>query len=195
MKIIVFDTETTGFPLSEVSLEEQPYIVQFASITLGYDPEKSIMEEVQRIDQLIKPNCNIPLEVSKIHGIYDKDVADKPSMQECIHEIRDVFHKADVAVAHNLEFDQKLLNIELERLGLPKQFLPKQIFDTMKLSTDMCKIPNKRGGHKYPKLEEVYMFLFGKNFSGAHNAIYDVEATVHVLGKLIEKDIITPKEP
>jgi DNA polymerase III epsilon subunit-like protein len=193
MKIIIFDTETTGFP-NKGPLSGQPYVVQFASITLAYDSDKNTFTEIDRKNLFIKPDIPIPKEVSKIHGIYDKDVEDKPKIQEQIDIILEVFQNADIAIAHNLDFDKKMIEIQLLRTGKPKNFLPEQVFDSMHVATNLCKIPNARGGYKYPKLEELYKFLFKKSFPCAHNAIYDVEATVHVVGKLIEKKVIVPQK-
>jgi DNA polymerase III epsilon subunit-like protein len=59
MRITVFDTETTGFPVKEGRLDQQPYIVQFASITgeLGSD---GTYHEIGRENIFIKPPISIP---------------------------------------------------------------------------------------------------------------------------------------
>ena len=45
----------------------------------------------------------------------------------------------------------------------------------MKSTTNLCNIQGKYGP-KWPKLEELYNYLFNKNFQGAHRAINDVKA-------------------
>ena len=49
----------------------------------------------------------------------------------------------------------------------------------MQKSTNFCAIPSNGNyaGYKWTKLEELYQKLFGTTFSGAHDAMSDVEAT------------------
>ena len=81
MKICVFDTETTGFPVREWTLEQQPYIVQFAAIVGEIDENKNY-RELERYNFLIKPRIPIPFSSSQVHGIYDKDVENAPYIEE-----------------------------------------------------------------------------------------------------------------
>jgi DNA polymerase III epsilon subunit-like protein len=60
------------------------------------------------------------------------------------------------------------------------------IHDTMLESTDIVKIKRYRG-YKYPKLIELYKFLFNKEFDNQHNAIDDVNATFECYKKLCEE--------
>lgn len=48
--------------------------------------------------------------------------------------------KADVVVAHNIEYDQDVISYELERLGRPGEFHPKQSLCTMRSSTEYCQL-------------------------------------------------------
>lgn len=73
MRITVFDTETTGFPVKEGRLDQQPYIVQFAAITGELSSDGSYTE-TSRENILIKPAIPIPFGASQVHGIYDRDV-------------------------------------------------------------------------------------------------------------------------
>ena len=59
MKICVWDTETTGFPVKDGKLEQQPYIIQFAAIVSQLGEDGSITE-IERHDILIKPRVSIP---------------------------------------------------------------------------------------------------------------------------------------
>ncbi len=64
----------------------------------------------------------------------------------------------------------------------------------MKSTVDFCAIPGRGIGFKFPKLNEIHKKLFGAYFEGAHSAIYDVEATVKVLQKLLQLDVIKIEE-
>ena len=60
MRIIVFDTETTGLPSSKFTLDEQPYVIQFAAVVYEYNIGSKVLEEVEQINWYIKPKIEIP---------------------------------------------------------------------------------------------------------------------------------------
>ena len=57
----------------------------------------------------------------------------------------------------------------------------------MKQSVDFCQLPGRGFGFKYPKLNELYKKIHGEHFSGAHDAMIDVEATLKCLSHLVKK--------
>jgi DNA polymerase III epsilon subunit-like protein len=195
MKIIIFDTETTGFPSPNLGLAEQPYICQFASLTIDVDLENRKIKPIRKVDQLLKPAVAIPLECTHVHKITDEMVAGKPTFAEWADKLLEIFHEADVAVAHNISFDQKVIEAELERVGKNKNFLPGQTFDTMAETKELCMLPGKNGNFKSPRLEELYRFLFQKDFDGAHNAMNDVMATFYCARELMTRGVFVPREP
>lgn len=139
MKICVFDTETTGFPVRDGTLDQQPYIVQFAAIVGELDENKNY-KELERHNILIKPRIPIPFGASQVHGIYDKDVADKPYIEDEIEKIIKILNSADVVSGHNISYDEEVLGYELERLGRSGEYTPSQVICTMRSSTDHCKL-------------------------------------------------------
>lgn len=195
MKIIVFDTETTGFPSSGLSLEEQPYVCQFAAIVYEYDFDAKTLTEIFREDQMIKPLVEIPHDSSMIHGLTTEMVADSPTFKEYAPRLLELFGRCDMAVAHNISFDREVIANELLRSGFAKEFLPEETFDTMTSTKELCKLPGRMGGYKSPKLAELHMFLFNKNFDNAHNALADVIATGNCLEDLIKRGICELSEP
>jgi DNA polymerase-3 subunit epsilon len=140
MKICVWDTETTGFPVKDGTLEQQPYIIQFAAIVSEYSDDGTVTE-IERHDILIKPRISIPFGASQVNGIYDKDVADVPYIEESIDTIMQVLNGADIVVGHNVSYDEGILGYELARLGRPGDYTPAQSICTMRSSTDYCKLP------------------------------------------------------
>ena len=61
---------------------------------------------------------------------------------------------------------------------------------TMKSSVDFCAI--KSGNRfKFPKLEELHHKLFNEGFSGAHNAMNDVEALTRCFWGLKERNLVS----
>lgn len=97
MIVTVWDTETTGFPVREGKLEQQPHIIQFAAISSEID-DTGILVEKNRHNFLINPRVTIPFGASQVHGIYDKDVVDAPGIEEKIDEIMKVLNGSDIVV-------------------------------------------------------------------------------------------------
>lgn len=189
MKICIWDTETTGFPVKEWKLEQQPYIIQFAAIVFDYSEDNSITE-TERHNILIKPRVSIPFGASQVNGIYDKDVADVPYIEEYIDTIMKVLNGTDIVVGHNISFDEEILWYELARLGRVWEYTPSQSICTMRSSTEYCKLPGRGFAWKSPKLSELHRFLFDEYFDGAHNAIVDVEATGRSFFELVKRGVI-----
>ena len=191
MNFLFFDTETTGLPLrSEVlSHPSQPHITQLGAIL------EINRNDAMVIDTLIKPDgwqispkaqalTGITLEMCEEAGIPIADAVDLFMMMAS---------NADFIVAHNIEFDQKLMAIEYARLN--QELHPTTVMCgrptlcTMKVSTPILKLPKKDGrvGYKWPKLEELYMFLTKKKLENAHSAIVDITATRECFNILVNE--------
>jgi len=139
VKILVFDTETTWFlNKKDLSLDAQPYIIQFAGIL--WELENGVYTEIERKNILIKPPISIPYWASQVHHIYDIDVRDAPVMSEVIDEIMDFIWKADAIIWHNIEYDEDMLLVELKRLEKLHLYTPDQVICTMKTTVDFCSI-------------------------------------------------------
>ncbi|MDA9129097.1 3'-5' exonuclease [Candidatus Gracilibacteria bacterium] len=189
MKILVFDTETTGFiNKKEFDLKKQPYIVQFAGI-LG-ELENGEYTELERINIFINPGIPIPYGASQVHHIYDIDVKDAPSMNTQIDTIMNFVNKADVLIGHNIEYDEDMLKLELKRYEKGYLYSPDYVLCTMKSTVDFCALLGKGERFKYPKLGELYKKLFGEYFIGAHDAMTDVEATQKCFLELEKQGIL-----
>ena len=106
-----------------------------------------------------------------------------------VDEFMDDFDQATFIVGHNIDFDKKILGAELIRLHRPDVMNSKHTYCTMQAGTNFCRIPG-RYGYKWPKLQELYVKLFGHDFEGAHNAMSDIEATQECFWELRKKGII-----
>lgn len=185
MKIFVFDTETTWFiNKKELDLEKQPKIIQFAWIL--WEIKNWNFKEEKRIDILINPWMAIPYWSSQVHHIYDIDVKDSPKISEVIDEIIYYINSPDIIIWHNIEFDENMLKLELKRLKKDFEYKPKQIICTMKSTVDFCSIRWNWERFKYPKLWELHKKLFWEYFTGAHDALTDVEATLRCFIELVK---------
>jgi len=189
MIICVWDTETTGFPVKDGKLEQQPYIIQFAAIVSELSDDGNI-REIERHDILIKPKISIPFGASQVNGIYDKDVEWVPHIENSIDHIMSVLNSADIVVGHNISYDEQILWYELDRLGRSGEYTPIQSICTMRTSTEYCKLPGRGFAWKSPKLSELHRFLFDEYFDGAHNALIDVEATGRSFFELVNRGVI-----
>lgn len=91
-------------------------------------------------------------------------------------------NNADRVVAHNYQFDSLIMASVLHRNGFELDALnlldSKPWYCTMLGTTDLCKLPGRFGKYKWPKLEELHKKLFGEGFSGAHDAMFDIKATM-----------------
>ena len=186
MKVLTFDTETTGFLASGKDKTDpaQPRIVQLAALLKDGD------KVLGQMNFMIKPDgWTVPFGAANVHGI-TTDIAEANGIPIVI--ALNVFNRfatlADLAVAHNFPYDDTVIQAEFARIGRVSAHVSKPSFDTMIASTDICKIPSKRGGFKYPKLIEAYKFFFGKEFDGAHNAMNDVEACAQIHEELVRRN-------
>lgn len=189
MKILVFDTETTWFiDKKEISLEKQPYIIQFAWIVWELNDWQ--YKEIKRINQFIKPKIAIPFWASQVHHIYDIDVKNSPAIEEKIDEFINIINECDAIIWHNIEYDEDMIKLELRRLKKEFLYNPKQVLCTMKNTVDFCALKWNWDRFKYPKLWELYKKLFWEYFIWAHDAMIDVEATLKVFLELEKKWIL-----
>lgn len=193
MKVFVFDTETTWFiNKKETDLDKQPKIVQFAWIL--WNLENGTFVEEKRVNIMINPGIPIPFWASQVHHIYDIDVKDAPKIEEVMDEILECINQPDVIVWHNIEYDEDMVKLELKRLKQEYKYNPKQVICTMKTTVDFCAIQWNGARFKYPKLWELHKKLFDQYFTGAHDAMVDVEATTRSFVKLVNEWVIHLKE-
>lgn len=189
MKSILFvDTETSGMPdfKAPSGAAHQPRVVQLAAM-LATEDGRTLAE----FSTLIVPTgWTMDPGAQAIHGITHEDCTryGLPAGAAMV-VLEHMLSCAELAVAHNSGFDQKMLNIESERLGITDRLGGRrEFFCTMRASTNICKIPSARG-YKWPKLIEAYRFFFNKDFDGAHDAMADVRACAEIYFELNRRNI------
>jgi DNA polymerase-3 subunit epsilon len=107
---IIFDTETTGLALPpSVELEKQPHIIEFGAAKVYEDGS------VSELNGLYNPGFKVSEEITKITGITNEQLADQPALSSDIQFIYDLMSGASMVVAHNLEFDKAMIDIEMKR--------------------------------------------------------------------------------
>lgn len=187
MKRLYFDTETTGFPQADgTPLEACPFIVQLAAILV--DDE----DEVASMNVIIKPaGWIVPDEAAAVHGIStEKAERCGISIRSAINLFSQLIKASDQVVAHNINFDRKLVSYEFQRYDKVDLLQKKELYCTMLATENICKLPGRYPGKfKWPKLIEAHQHLFGEGFDGAHDALVDVRACHRVHAELIRQGI------
>lgn len=187
---LFFDTETTGVPRNykapSSDTRNWPRLVQLAWILAD--------EEGNRIHDgnlIVKPEgFVIPTDATKIHGITtQKALAEGILLKDAISMFKADLDLANFVVGHNVDFDKKIVGAEMVRLGMSDELGRKKSYCTMLSTTNFCKIPGPYG-YKYPKLQELYKKLFGKEFDNAHDAMSDIEATEQCFWELRKRKLI-----
>ena len=205
MKVLIFDTETTGLPQTKIInqefLDKWPYIVQFSFIIFDTELNKIIVSN----DFIIKLDTVIPEESIKIHGISNEISRDKGiNIESVLKEFFYYLGEVDLLVGHNVSFDINMIHIELLRIiynkKYPKQHIKaykldlhllknyKNIFCTLQESIDLCNIKalDKFGREytKFPKLSELHVKLFNTMPNNLHNSFIDILITLRCFMKL-----------
>jgi DNA polymerase III epsilon subunit-like protein len=207
MRVLIFDTETTGLPSSRIinsdTLHLWPHVVQISYII--YDT--NLNDIVEAYDYIIKTNesVNITEDSVKFHGITNEISQTKGNhLNKVLTELFVNLKNVDILVGHNISFDINVIKVELLRiiysnniymdekksykynLHLLTHF--KNIYCTLRESIHICKIKSltKTGKifFKYPKLIELHQHLFQTTPNHLHNSFNDILITLRCYMKL-----------
>jgi len=119
MKLLIFDTETTGLLPKQQTLcygnfNEFPHIVQLSYVF--YDTvEQGI---ISMKDYIIKvpSSVTIPEESIKFHGITNEiSYSNGEPIELVLDDFMTLFQQSDRVIAHNLEYDKTMILVELMR--------------------------------------------------------------------------------
>lgn len=189
---LFFDTETTGLPrnwsLPVTDLANWPRLVQLAWVLY-----KDGLE-IDSKEYIIKPEgFVIPDDVLKVHGISnEKAHSEGVLLKGVLDEFAGLVAGADYLVAHNMSFDEMIVGAEFLRKNMSNHLDNKNKICTKEISTNFCAIPSNSSykEFKWPKLSELHIKLFGKDFAAAHNAFVDVKATAKCFFELKNRGIV-----
>ncbi len=172
---LFFDTETTGLPkrydAPASALNNWPRVIQLAWMLCD-----DAGREIECADYIIKPEgFLIPKDVARIHGItHERAVMEGVPAMNALLKFLDALGKSEVLVAHNMSFDQPIIEAEFLRNNIEYDLMRPKKICTKNASTNYCKIPGNYG-FKWPSLMELHNKLFGSDFEDAHNALSDVK--------------------
>jgi len=162
----IVDLETTGGKFNEESIiEVAAYKFDGVAIT-------------DQFISLVNPQRDIHPYVEKLTGITSKMVKTAPKFHEVAKRIIEITSDS-ILVAHNAQFDYRILQLEFKRLGF--EFSMKSLC-TVILSQEL--LPEQES-YKLGRLSRS----LGIPLKDRHRASGDALATVELLKILIEKDI------
>lgn len=195
MKMIFFDTETTG--LRPGNICQLSYIL----VDTDIKPNKTIGKNIFFAVEYVEPSAE------DVHGFSVEklyELSGGMSFKDSLGTFLNDFKTADIFIGHNVSFDIKFLTHELLSCG--ESFNPSHIFCTMNYYKSICKIINNHGNYKNPRLEEAVNFLnitpsyindlSRKLFQGDgnfHDARFDTTATYLLVTEGIKKGYIPPR--
>ncbi len=163
--IAFFDLETTGVNFA------QDRIVEISIVKILPDQTQEIFT------RRTNPTIPIPADASKIHGIYDKDVANEPKFSELAAEVVAFLEGCDLSGYNCMRFDIPVLVEELLRAGLEFDLDSRKIIDVQQVYHKM----------EPRTLTAAYKFYCEKELTGAHGAEVDAVATYEVLASQLDR--------
>ena len=189
--ILFFDTETTGLPKNfnapSTDLNNWPRMVQLAYIF--QDIHGNV---ITKGNYIIKPDgYSIPTTSTSIHGI-STERANKEGkiLSDVLKKFNSLVIQSKYLVAHNVNFDVKILEAEFIRMKMKSSLQSKSKICTMESSTNYCAI-NGTYGYKWPSLSELYYKLFNSILKESHNAEIDISATAKCFWALKQEGVIS----
>jgi len=218
MRILVFDTETTGLPQTKMLTPEMlhmwPHIIQLSYIVYDIDNHNiiNISDYIVHLPKdIVMSNANM-----NIHGITNEMCySSDEKIQEVLVKFMWHFIGSDLIIGHNIDFDIKMLKVEFMRIikdnisgSVSKEYYidfleyinkSTNYYCTMQESVDICAIQvlNKKGlpFNKFPKLIELHEKLFKIPPKNLHNSLNDVLVCLRCFYKLkFEEDILEKNE-
>lgn len=205
-RIVVIDTETSGLPLYAKKGEPplaadapgQPRLASFTAIVTTPDLE---VDEEQSISVLVrpkmidgKPEWEMQPGATAVNGITTEQlIAEGINVLDVLSIYSEYINQGWIVVAHNAQFDTKIMRGELRRAGMPDLFEQTLNICTMQATIEICKIAptgkqmtTGRRGFKQPKLMEAYHHFHGEEFADAHASMADARACLAIFRKLVE---------
>lgn len=183
---VIFDTETSGlFNFSRPpEAEGQPRLASVAFIFLD-----DLLKEKDTHYKLVRPDgWEMPYGASKVNGLTNEMLRTQGiPIRNILDAVEFLFSEGHTFVAHNVDFDMKVLEAEFIRAG--REFHRPDTFCTMKQTKNICCIPNAQGRNKWPKLTEAHEYFFGEAFANAHEALADARACARIFRYIYPKGL------
>ena len=200
MKVLVFDSETTGLQVKGASIYDKskwPYIIQLSYIFYDLSINSVLIK-----DNYIKLDSSITIsqESYNIHNI-SREILDAQGIHivDALKDFNECLKVCDIVVGHNISFDKRLIFVECFRHNVKQYFtefkdnvmIQKPEFCPMKNTNEFCKLERlsatNKVYYKHPKLSELYEKLFPNEPlpKDLHNSLVDVAMTIRCYLKYI----------
>lgn len=162
------DFETSGLTKHpKAPLEDQPRAIEYACIL--HDGKR----EVDRLEFICNPGLIIEEVITKITGLTNQDLVDKPPFNSFVSDIGEILKSADIIVAHNQSFDKAIMEYNLAMVG-------KSLSDVNWPRLELCTVEQTfHQFGRYMKLSELYEMFIGP-YEQKHRAADDVELLIEV---------------
>ena len=199
---LFFDTETNGLPVDRNALTSDttkwPHILQLSWSLTKY--EDNAFTLISTATNYLYLPSEIPWNTGSaaIHKIPEATVRSGSDARDVLKGFQEAAAKADVIIAHNLAFDKPVIRAAVYRLNSSENFSwwPTLEYCTMEHTKALCKLPTKfakpSDPWKYPRLVELYKYLFNKEADKAalHTASGDVAILIACFEELLARRVV-----
>lgn len=192
LKVLIFDTETTGLPKNKPAEHpDQPWIIQIGAVL--FDLASDRFDHTMNTLVIPPPDAAIDpekfAEAEKIHGFpLETIMANGRPCNSVLRELRDMCAEADMIGAYNLDFDEKMVRFSSFRTD--PSFIHRPVLNPE--AQHHCVMHQAKAYYdskKYLKLSVVYEDLFGKKLEAAHDALADAVAAALVFKELTVRQL------
>jgi len=178
-------------PFSETSA--WPRMQHVSWIVLGAD-----FKPIEDYDCVIKPEGYKVNAATNKYGKLTNEEREKKEvpLDDVLVHFTNSMEKVQYVIGHNINMHACVLAAEYMRKSEHPTIFGCEHICLMQEATFYCKIPNNRGGYKWPSLNELYAVLFKQRYAPAGNARADVIAAarsfimLHKIGEL--EDVFDP---
>ena len=174
MKLVCFDTETTGLDV------QKEHIIQLSLVK--FDTETWQMLDQRDWYILPEGEFEIPAEAEAVHHISKAFLLEHGVSLRSIYDDFIAFTQGCDMLSYNGNgYDAPLLHYNLERLGLNFDFEGRTWYDALLLERiHTAGMVDENGEKLHNNLTSAYTRYYGHPFEGAHNSFDDVMATIEV---------------
>jgi DNA polymerase III epsilon subunit-like protein len=174
MKLVCFDTETTGLDV------QKEHIIQLSLVK--FDTEN--WETIDTRNWYILPEgpFTIPAEAEAVHHISKSFLLENGVSLRSVYDDFIAFtNGCDILSYNGNGYDAPILHYNLKRLGLDFDFDGRTWFDALLLERiHTAGMTDANGEKVHNNLTAAYTRYYGHPFEGAHNSLDDVLATIAV---------------
>ena len=163
--IIFIDLETTGINVAT------DRIIEISMVKVSPDGKTDILTE------RINPTIPISPQAYAVHGISNKDLADKPTFAQLAPAYLNFIGNADLAGYNAIKFDVPLLVEEFLRAEVDFEIKNRRLIDVQNIFHKM----------EPRNLSAAYKFYCDKELVNAHSAEADAYATYEILKSQLDR--------